>query len=109
VIATIQIRTKAKSFYIHRYEESRRVSNDPVGEIESINLSYQGDFLRKYPIHKHRNIDPSHNYFIFRASIQDYGRVLFSDAVFTTKENGILVLKSGSPEREFIYKRVMPK
>lgn len=79
--------------------------------ISQVSLSYLG-LMRRYPVTEHRPKDPSHNHFVFTATLGNYGFVRFDKLSLAIDGDNLRMKPPGTEPgsgREFRYARVKPK
>lgn len=82
---------------------SARQSRQAAPPIEKVRLSFIGAF-RRYPTYEYRPTDPTHNHFVFRATLGNYGLVRFQELRLAF-DHGDIVMKPPGFGREFRYVR----
>lgn len=106
VAALVEIRfdangrsTRAASVGMNSFE-----SHNTVPPIDKISISFMG-VLRSYPVQEHRPGDPSHNQFIFRSNLGNFGFVRFKELRLKVDANDLIMNAPGF-KREFRYARI---
>jgi hypothetical protein len=103
----VVIHSNGRRFMANEGYENYKQSGSAVAPITKISLSLMGA-IRQYQVFDFRPADPSHNHFVFRLNVGNYGYVRF-DGVRMRIGDGELYLKLPSMRQEFRYVRVKGK
>jgi hypothetical protein len=99
----VVIHSNGRRFMANEGYENYKQSGSAIAPITKISLSLIGA-LRQYQVFDFRPADPSHNHFVFRLNVGNYGYVRFDGARLRVGD-GELYMKLPSMRQEFKYVR----